>query len=402
MDYITRRNLALNIIQYFLRPDARESLDSLEKMQIIIKLIKPLLADAEDAVEEDTYSFENSQSQVCKMIYIVKTEDPEMAYQIYNQLKNIFIDGGVKRRKITLPALANYLILFCHRLSIAFDNKNELVSEEMKKNPYVSQSIEAFNINKFENNEAFYKLMIDIYKLLNELITLIAEINPETAFKLYLVSASQVNSILSDRKNLEEACVSFINSALQLYQDQNFEENIKYNMFLEICGYLINMPILSKENLENFVKILMESGTKMVRRANQFNSMINIGQIYYTVFKDGNIVSECLKKAKKYADFSMTNPKNLVLYLDLLNKYLYFIDSEEEIVTIKAEQIEEIIELIQNHIITIKNEVTGDLNFLPSLELYFQNTIQLIQKRKSEENHKPIYDEILKELKVEE
>ena len=272
----------------------------------------------------------------------------------------------------------------------------------MKKNPYVSQSIEAFNINKFENNEAFYKLMIDVYKLLNELITLIAEINPETAYKLYLVSASQVNSILSDRKNLEEACVSFINSALQLYQDQNFEENIKYNMFLEICGYLINMPILSKENLENFVKILMESGTKMVRRANQFNSMINIGQIYYTVFKDGNIVSECLKKAKKYADFSMTNTKNLVLYLDLLNKYLYFIDSEEEIVTIKAEQIEEIIELIQNHIITIKNEVTGDLNFLPSLELYFQNTIQLIQKRKSEENHKPIYDEILKELKVEE
>ena len=402
MDYITRRNLALNIIQYFLRPDARESLDSLEKMQIIIKLIKPLLADAEDAVEEDTYSFENSQSQVCKMIYIVKTEDPEMAYQIYDQLKNIFIDGGVKRRKITLPALANYLILFCHRLSIAFDNKNELVSEEMKKNPYVSQSIEAFNINKFENNEAFYKLMIDVYKLLNELITLIAEINPETAYKLYLVSASQVNSILSDRKNLEEACVSFINSALQLYQDQNFEENIKYNMFLEICGYLINMPILSKENLENFVKILMESGTKMVRRANQFNSMINIGQIYYTVFKDGNRVSECIKKAKKYADFSMTNPKNLVLYLDLLNKYLYFIDSEEEIVTIKAEQIEEIIELIQNHIITIKNEVTGDLNFLPSLELYFQNTIQLIQKRKSEENHKPIYDEILKELKVEE
>ena len=69
---------------------------------------------------------------------------------------------------------------------------------------------------------------------------LLAEINPETAFKLYLVSASQVNSILSDRKNLEEACVSFINSALQLYQDRNFEENIKYNMFLEICGYLIN------------------------------------------------------------------------------------------------------------------------------------------------------------------
>ena len=40
-----------------------------------------------------------------------------------------------------------------------------------------------------------------------------------------------------------------------------------------------------------------ESGTKMVKRANQFNSMINISQIYYTVFKYGNKVSECIKKA---------------------------------------------------------------------------------------------------------
>ena len=86
MDYTTRRNLALNIIQFFLRPDARERLDTLEKIQKLIKLIKPLLGDAEDAIEEDTYSFENSQSQVCKMIYIVKTEDAEMAYQIYDQL----------------------------------------------------------------------------------------------------------------------------------------------------------------------------------------------------------------------------------------------------------------------------------------------------------------------------
>ena len=172
-------------------------------------------------------------------------------------------------------------------------------------------------------------------------------------------------------------------------------------MFQEICGYLLHMSILSKENLENFIKILMESGTKMVKRVNQFNSMINISQIYYTVFKDGNKVSECIKKARKYADFSMTNPKNLVLYLDLLNKYLYFIDSEDEIVTVKAEQIEETIELIQNHIITIKNEVTSDIGFLPSLEMYLQNTIELIQKRKSAENHKPIYDEILNGLNEE-
>ena len=74
----------------------------------------------------------------------------------------------------------------------------------------MKESIETYNISKIENGEAFYKLMIDIYKLLNEIISLIKENWPEVALKLYLVAASQVNSILSEKNNFEEACASFI------------------------------------------------------------------------------------------------------------------------------------------------------------------------------------------------
>ena len=123
LDYTLRKNLSLNVIHALCRPDSKERLDSFEKIQKLIKLIKPLLADAEDAIEEDNYSFENNQSEVCKMIYIVKTEDPETTFQIYEELKNIFVNGGEKRKKVTLPALANCIILFCHRLSIAYDNR---------------------------------------------------------------------------------------------------------------------------------------------------------------------------------------------------------------------------------------------------------------------------------------
>ena len=74
---------------------------------------------------------------------------------------------------------------------------------------------------------------------------------------------------------------------------------------------------------------------------------------------------------------------------------LYFVDAGDEIVTIEADQIDEIIELIKNHIQTIKNEVTVDSSFLPAIEKYFNNTIEFIQKRKGEENHKAIYDKLL-------
>ena len=395
LDYTLRKNLSLNVIHALCRPDSKERLDSFEKIQKLIKLIKPLLADAEDAIEEDNYSFENNQSEVCKMIYIVKTEDPETTFQIYEELKNIFVNGGERRKKVTLPALANCIILFCHRLSIAYDNKNNLISEEKKKNNFVKESIETYNISKIENGEAFYKLMIDIYKLLNEIISLIKENWPEVALKLYLVAASQVNSILSEKNNFEEACASFMNGALNIFNEGKYDINHKYFLLSQICGYLVNFTILSKENLENIIKVLMDTGNKMTKRGDQFNTMIDIGQIYYIVLKDGKKVLDCINKARKFANFAMTNPQNLNLYVDLLNKFLYFIDVENEIVTIKADQIDEMIELIKNHIETIKNEVSKDSSFLPAIESYFNNTIEFIKKRKSEENHKAIYDEIL-------
>ena len=395
LDYTMRKNLSLNIIQSLSRPDSKEKLDSLEKIQKLIKLIQPLIADSEDAIEEDNYSFDNNQSEVCKMIYIVKTEDPETTFQIYDQLKTIFINGGERRKKVTLPALANCVILFCHKISIAYDNKNDLVSEENKKNKYVQESINTYDISKIENDEAFYNLMVSNYKLLNEIISLIKETAPEIALKLYLVCASQVNSIQSDKKQFEEECSSFLNAVMDIYNEGKYDINNKYFLLSEICGYLINFTILSKENMEGIIKILMDSGSKMGKRGDQFNSMINIGQIYYTVLKDGKKVMECINKARKYADFAMTNPQNLVMYVDLLNKYLYFVDLGDEIVTIEGEQIDDMIELIKNHIQTIKNEVTMDSSFLPGIENYFNNTIEFIQKRKSAENHKPVYDKIL-------
>ena len=183
---------------------------------------------------------------------------------------------------------------------------------------------------------------------------------------------------------------------MQIYQDEKYDEELKYNFLSEICGYLIKLNILSKENLEKFIKILMDSANKMVKRGDQFNAMINIGQIYYTVFKDEKKVTDCMHKARKFADFAMTNPQNLILFVDLLNKFLYFINAEEDLVKIEAEQVNEIIELIKNHIQTIKREVTVDSKFLPPIENYFNFTIEYIERKKSSDNHKAVYDEILK------
>ena len=38
---------------------------------------------------------------------------------------------------------------------------------------------------------------------------------------------------------------------------------------------------------------------------------------------------ECLKRALKIADICMSTPKNLYLFVNILNKYLYFFSVED-------------------------------------------------------------------------
>ena len=394
LDISSRKNLGLKIIESLYKSNSKEKLDTVEKMQKLLNIIKPLLYPSEEGIE-DPYTVTMEQIELCKMIFSVKSQDPEVIYEIYGELKNVFVEGGPERRKFTLPSLANCIIAFCHKLSLAYDNKNNLVSEEIKKNQYSLENINSVNISKIDSDETFYKLMLNVYKLLNETIALVAEDSPETAFKLYLSSASQVNNIQSDRNNFEEACASFINAAMDIYQEGKYDQNLKYSLLSDVVGYLLSFTILGNENIENTLKILAESGTKMAKRGDQFNSMLSIAQLYYSKLKDGNKTNEYIGKARKYADFAMTNPQNLILFVELLNKFLYFADNGDEVITIKAEQIDELIELITNHIQTVKNEVSMDSSFLPPIENYFNNTLDIIKKRKSQEGHKAIYDSLL-------
>ena len=87
----------------------------------------------------------------------------------------------------------------------------------------------------------------------------------------------------------------------------------------------------------------------------------------------------------------MTNPRNLSLFVELLNKLLYFVDKNDNVVEIKKEQIEDIIELIKGHIRTIKN-VSGeeDISYLDDIEKYFNNTLKIIEKRKNNESNEKL------------
>ena len=392
LDFTSRKNLGLRIIESLVNGTSKEKLDTEEKVTKLLAFIKPLLEDSNENDNEnnDEIEFENEQNIVAKLIFVICAKDPENLFKIYSNLKNVFNNGGDKRKKYTLPTLANSIINLCYRISDAYDYKNNLIPEN-RKTQIFNMNLELIDISKIDSDDSFFKLLLEIYKLLNDTITLINELNQEMAFKLYLQAASQVNLINSDRQNFEEACASFINAALAIYQEGKAQSEQIFNMLITLSGSLLTYSILSNDTLSQIINSLFNSAQKFTKRVEQCNSMLIIGHLFYSLLGDRNKVLECLKKASRFAKFAMTNPSHLFLYIDILNQFLFYIEIDDTDF-ISLDFIEETIEDIKNHIDTIKME-NKDADFIVPIEEYYNRTIDVIKKRK-EEGKKKIYGEI--------
>ena len=398
LNYKNKKNLGLNLIEALINDADKENptmerIDSLDSLDNVLRFIQPLLGDRRDSVKEEESTYEYEQSIVSKLVFIIRTNNPEIIYKILNDLKNIFSHGGINRRKYTLPPLANRIIQFCHDITICYENKLGLIEEKKKNNTYVKEIIESLDIKRVENDEIFVKLMINIYKLLTETIDLISQEQPEMAFKLFLQSASQVNSISCNKEKLQESCTTFIKNAINIYEEGRYNQNKRYDMLVQISSLLISLNI-NKELIEVIIEDLIKGSQKIVQREEQCKVMLIISQLYFTIFKDSKKVMDCLNKARRFADFAMTNPKNLILFVEYLNKILYFIEKEEKVIDIKPEQVEDIIELIKGHIRTIKNIPSDDVSFLENIETYFKNTLNVVKYRKTYSNNKDFYSGI--------
>ncbi len=384
LDYRNMKLIGLEIVKNIINPDSRDKIDSLEKLNKVFSFIMPLIRDIEGQEQrKKKINLEKEQNIVSKLIRVIKTEDPEVLLDIYIQAKVELYEGGKDRIKITYPVLANNLIYFAEQISILYEEKKE---EKENENKF-------YDISKFENDDLFYEFISKIYNLLEEIIKIIEEDIPQTAFRLYLLSSSQINNIQSSREQLEEKCLQFFNYSMEIYK--NLEKEKKFEYFSEICQCLLKLTILQKENMEKIINDLFNDTKSLSKRIEQCNGYIMISQLWYQHFKDGKKVLDCINKIRKTADISITNPQNLILYVLLLNKYIYYIDVDKEnIIEIDPESIEDLIEIIQNHIITIKTDKTIDASFLPETEKYFKNTLNLIENRKKQIDHIEIYDKI--------
>ena len=374
---------------------AKVKLDNSERISALMDFIRPLLEDSPDAGEYDQYQFEYEQASVCKLLFVIDTKDPQNMYDILNVMKNTFIKGGQKRQKFTLVALVNAYIILAYKISYAMNKLNG--GNDQRKEKIHEDFVNYYNLKSLDTNEQIHKFMRRIYSQINDTISIIENDFADQALKLYLSAAIQINDIKVDRNLYEEICYNELSSAIQIFNKGKINDDLKVDLINQVIGTVLNINILSRDSMVAITSNILQVSQSLLKRSDQCLAILNCSHLYYkTLVDDSNKLIDCLAKAKKFADYAMTNPKNAILFIKIINKYLYFIEkseNDESIDLFSADTINDLLELVKNHIQSMKIE-NKDAEFLPIIEEYYNNTMFILSQGKKERKNK-IFENLL-------
>ena len=383
LNYSSRATLSLRIIDSLMGKNSEVEINSSSKMTTLVDFIRPLLEDSPDSGDFDQYQFEYEQSVVCKVLYTIKTNDPQNVYDILNVLKNAFVKGGKERMKVTLPALVSTYLNLAYSISNSFAKNNNIEDndERVVHNEFISK----YDLRNLDTNDLFNKFIRRVYTQINDTITLLENENPELAFKLYLQLATQANNVKVDKITYEEVCYSSLSSAIQVFNSGKMNNDVKVDLLNEMIGSVLNFNILGHDNFISITSNIVQAAQTLIKRGDQCIAILSCVHLFCNGENmDKNKVNDCLVKAKRFADFAMTNPQNAILFIYIINKYVYLIDKFENIGFcdfIVVDTINDLIELVKNHIHSMKIE-NKDAKYLPEIEEYYNNTLSLLRERK--------------------
>jgi vacuolar protein sorting-associated protein 35 len=242
-----------------------------------------------------------------------------------------------------------------------------------------------------------------IHTSLNSLYTRVSTSGvPDLVLRLF-VAAGQVAAQCDN----EDIAYEFFASAFTTYEEAISDSRSQFQAICIIGGALSCCnEKFSRENYDTLITKAALHGSKLLKKPDQCRAVYLASHLWWAVekgereesdqkevsptnsrrthtnkssqsYRDGKRVLECLQRALRVADACMDTAVSVELFVEILNRYVYYFDQENDAVTTKY--INGLIELIQSNLNTTEN-VSG----LESPRKHFERTLAYIEAREYE------------------
>ncbi|RDX90331.1 Vacuolar protein sorting-associated protein 35A [Mucuna pruriens] len=354
LDIPTTKVMATVIIQSIMKNGTHISTS--EKVEALFELIKGLIKDSDgipnDELDED--DFKEEQNSVARLIQMLYNDDAEEMFKIIDTVRKHILTGGPKRLPFTVPPLVFSSLKLVRQL------------QGQEENPFGDDA--ATTPKK-------------IFQLLNQTIeTLSGVLAPELALQLYLQCAEAANDC-----DLEPVAYEFFTQAYILYEEEISDSRAQITAIHLIIGTLQRMHVFGVENRDTLTHKATGYSAKLLKKPDQCRAVYACSHLFWVDdhdnMKDGERVLLCLKRALRIANAAqqMANAArgstgSVMLFIEILNKYLYFFEKGNLQVTVAA--IQGLIELIMNE---MQSDTTASD---PAADAFLASTMRYIEFQK--------------------
>ncbi|CAN6457223.1 unnamed protein product [Victoria cruziana] len=354
LDYGTNKVMAVVIIQSIMKNNTQIS--NSEKVEALFELMKGLIRDIDGTPgdELDEEDFKEEQNSVARLIHMLVNDDHEEMMKIITTVKKHVLQGGPTRLPFTIPPLVFSALKLVRSLQ---GQEGQGASEEGDVTPK------------------------KIFQLLTQIIETLSLVPcPELALRLYLQCAEAANDC-----DLEPVAYEFFTQAFILYEEEIADSKAQVTAMHLIVGTLQRMNVFGVENRDTLTHKATGYSAKLLKKPDQCRAVYACSHLFWVDdqdgVKDGERVLLCLKRAIRIANAAqqMANVTRgssgpVTLFVEILNKYLYFFEKGNPQITSTV---------IQGLIDLITNEMQSD-NISPdrSADAFFASTLRYIQFQK--------------------
>ncbi|KAF2191462.1 vacuolar protein sorting-associated protein 35 [Zopfia rhizophila CBS 207.26] len=365
--YPTRRAVAGEVARSLLRNQT--PITSVENLESVLEILKVLIKEGiqqapgypggpiqRKAMETDETIEE--QGWLARIVHLIHGPDNDTQFKLLQTARKAFADGN-ERVKYTTTALITASLKLARRYK----------AREHYEDNWSSQS------------SALYKFMH------SALSTLYTRVNGAADLSLRLfVGCGQV----ADQNGFEEVAYEFFAQAFTIYEEAISDSRAQFQAVCVIASALHTTRNFGKENYDTLITKCALHGSKLLKKPDQCRAVYLASHLWWTtevralaeedpkdLYRDGKRVLECLQRALRVADACMDAAVSVELFVEILNRYVYYFDQENEAVTTKY--LNGLIELIHSNLQSNENASS-----LENPRRHFQRTLDYIASREYE------------------
>jgi vacuolar protein sorting-associated protein 35 len=338
--YATRRAVAGEVAKSILRNRIKitttQHLDGvLSLLKVIIKEGVPQPAgypgmnrqrggESDETVEE--------QGWLARIVHLIQAGDNDTQLKLLQQTRKA-LEAGNERIKYTSPAIITASLRLARKL----------------------KSREHFEDNWQTQSSALYRFM---HQTLSQLYTRVNPAAAELCLRLF-VSCGQI----ADQCGFEEFAYEYFAQAFTIYEDSISDSRAQFQAVCIISGALQTTRGFGKENYDTLITKAALHGSKLLKKPDQCRAVYLASHLWWCteipgreedpkdvrrshalhvqypvltfpqLYRDGKRVLECLQRALRVADACMDTAVSVELFVEILNRYVYYFDQQNETVS---------------------------------------------------------------------